>query len=236
MSCKPPEDYADPRSVAELAEPLRSRIAQVIHDAPTGGLVLVSGRRSPYQQWLIRHERCPGRECDPGCKGKPVTALPGKSKHQQGKAADMGGRELDWLIAHESAYGLARTVPSERWHFEAVGTPSVPIAPFGQPAKPRSWQTIRPGDTDQSVYAKGGPDNEVSEVQIRLAKLAARWHSPVLNPGKVDGRYGNKGQAAVVAFKRKIRSLQRLTGQAEWPNADPLVGQATIDMLRFHTP
>lgn len=117
--CRPPVSYSDPRDVEELAEPLRSRIRAAIADAPTGGLVLVSGYRTPWMQWLLRHERVPGHECDPAYPASPVTALPGRSRHNTRQAADMGGRELAWLIANRAAYGLALTVRSENWHFEA---------------------------------------------------------------------------------------------------------------------
>lgn len=148
MSCpRPDTERSNPKDVGELAEPLRSRIAQAIADAPGKGLVLVSGFRDPGRQWDLRHQRCPGRECDKRCKGYPVTAVPYASKHQTREAADMGGRALDWLIANRERYGLALTVSSENWHFEAdrrdVRTgrvhnrPTVPIAPYGQAGKPQ---------------------------------------------------------------------------------------------------
>jgi hypothetical protein len=152
VSCKRPNTpRSDAKSIAELEEPLRSRIWTAVQHAPTKGLVLVSGYRDPGRQWDLRHDRCPGRECDPSCKGFPVTAVPaqlaisgkwvGGSKHQHRKAADMGGRDLDWLIRNRFAYGLGLTVSSENWHFEASGrdartgrqipAPSVPIMVFG---------------------------------------------------------------------------------------------------------
>jgi hypothetical protein len=132
MSCaRPDTTRSDPRDIGELAEPLRSRIHTMVQDAPTQGLVLVSGFRDPGRQWDLRHDRCPGRECDKTCKGFPTTAVPatlvdgewvGGSLHQHRRAADMGGRELDWMIEHRAEYGLGLTVPSENWHFEAEGT------------------------------------------------------------------------------------------------------------------
>lgn len=232
MSCKPPVDYANPRDVGELAEPLRSRIAQAIADAPTGGLILVSGRRSDYQQWLLRHERVPGHECDPAYPAVPRTAIPGRSHHRntdaQHCAADMGGRDLDWLIANEDSYGLYRAVKGERWHFEPKGTPTVPIKPYGAPSKAAAWIPIRPGDTDATIVARGGQDNEVDELLLRLKKRG-------FYDGAIDGAYGPKGQAAVTAFKRWVIGLQQLSGQPTWPNADTQVGPKTIAMLRWWT-
>lgn len=233
MSCKPPVDYADPRSVEQLAEPLRSRVAQAIADAPTGGLILVSGRRSPYQQWLLRHERCPGHECDPAYPGHPRTALPGRSHHENRDAthcaADMGGRDMPWFRDHLHDYGLYLAVPGENWHVEPKGTPTARITPFGEhPHKPGQWVPFHAGDTDATIMSRGGLDNEIAEVQIRLMKRK-------LYAGPVDDDYGPDTQAAVQAFKRQIIAMQKATGQVPWPNADSGVGARTIDMLRWWT-
>lgn len=124
---------ADPKDVGELVEPLRSRIFTVIHDA-NGGLVLVSGHRSPWQQYMLRVERVgAARAFDRNYPGSPRTAIPYSSQHQKGLAADMGGTALYWLRDHAAEYGLKRTVASELWHYEAVGTPTRRIIPFGGP-------------------------------------------------------------------------------------------------------
>lgn len=237
MSCQPPVGYADPRDVGQLAEPFRSRIAQLIADAPTGGLVPVSLRRTPWQQWLLRHDRCPGRECDPACKGSPTTALPGRSKHQLGLAADLGGRELAWARSRARAYGLHLPVRNEPWHFEPLELePTVTVHPWRPPTAPApAWVPFRPGDTDRTVVARGGPDNEVSELQLRLLALSRRWQQTELRPGPIDGVYGPSSQRAVVAFHRSIVALQRATGQETWPAPDALVGPRKITMLRWWT-
>ena len=233
MSCRPAETYADPRDVAELASPLRERVAQLIHDAPTGGLVLISGRRTPWQQWLLRHQRCPGQECDPACVGNPRTALPGRSQHQRGLAADLGGRELTWARHRAGAYGLHLPVAGEPWHFEA--TTRTPTVPIGQVPHQGQWLPIQPGDTDRTIAARGGADNEVSELQLRLEALARSWRADDLRPGPIDGDNGDRTQRAVSAFKRRIIALQVATGQPAWPNSDALVGTLTIAMLRWWT-
>lgn len=123
--------FWDPHDVGALKEPLRSRIYTAIQDAPNNGLALVSGARSPWQQYLLRVERVgASRAFNRNYPGSPRTAIPYSSNHQKGLAADMGGRDLGWLIAQESRYGLARTVRSENWHFEAVGSPIVRIIPY----------------------------------------------------------------------------------------------------------
>lgn len=190
MSCAPPpKEFADPRDVGALAEPLRSRVATLIADAPDDGLVLVSGKRTPYQQWLLRHDRCPGRECDPGCKGVPTTALPGRSNHQKGLAADLGGRALDWANRVKARYGLVTPVRGEPWHFEARGTPSVPIKPYGKPSAPPK-RILREGDEGQDVLL----------YQALLNQVHARW--PQVPEIIADGDYGPRTKSAVFAFEQ----------------------------------
>ena len=201
MTClRPNVARSNPKAVAELAEPLRSRISQAIADAPGQGLTLVSGYRDSGRQWDLRHERCPGRECSTSCKGYPVTARPGTSKHEKRLAADMGGRALSWLIANREAYGLALTVRSENWHFEADARdartgrvhnrPTRTIRPFNTTPPPRpvpvdpnagrTWRPFKAPATDASIYGAGGHNRQVSEMQIRLG----------LTGGAVDGVYG----------------------------------------------
>ena len=171
MACRRPDTpRSDTKSVGELAEPLRSRIATAIGDCPHG-LVLMSGYRDPGRQWDLRHERCPGRECDRSCRGYPVTAVPYASRHQTREAADMGGTGLSWLIARRAAYGLGLTVRSENWHFEAagvdtrtgrrIGAPPVPIRPYS--TGPTTPAPITPTPTPGGL--------SVSDVQTILARL-----------------------------------------------------------------
>lgn len=93
-----------------------------------------------------------------------------------------------------------------------------------------TWSVIFPGHDDRT---RGGHD--VAEAQIRLQILAARWKAPDLDPGTVDGVYGPRSQAATRAFKRRIIGLQKMTNQDPWPNDDPIIGPATLGMLRWWT-
>jgi hypothetical protein len=136
MGCpRPNTPRSNPKDIDELDETLRSRLQAMMRDAPGGGLVLVSGFRDPGRQWDLRHERCPGRECDGGCRGAPLTALPGRSNHQRRTAADIGGRNLAWANRNKSRYGLATPVRGEPWHFECAGRPSVAIRTDGGAAR-----------------------------------------------------------------------------------------------------
>lgn len=245
MSCQPPMEYANPRDLGQVQAPLRDRLWTAMQDAPRGGLILVSGRRTDYQQWLLRHDRCPGRECDPGCKGSPTTARPGRSNHRNISskiaAADMGGIDLNWLGQHESDYGIARVVPGEKWHFEVVANPKVKINRYGTAGNPNEghhWVTFGPGDFDGvrgPIYKRGGYDNQVAEFQIRLKKLHEQgWKG--CDPGAIDGVFGNtrsNTSKASTAFHANVVALQKLTGQEVWPKSEPFVGPRKIAMLRW---
>jgi len=232
IGCKRPNvPPKDAKALADVAEPLRSYLHTAIIDARAEGLslYLVSGGRSDGQQWDLRHDRVPhGHECDPAYKGNPRTAIPGRSNHRNLSptiaAADMGGA-LAWLHRHADDYGIHFPVPGENWHAEITGrTPLRPIIPFNAPVA--RWLPIRAGDTNATIIARGGLANEVTEVQLILARLG-------FQPGAVDGRYGPGSQAAMTRFKQQIIRLQRATGQPVWPNADPYVGPKTIAMLRW---
>jgi hypothetical protein len=111
-------------SVDELAEPLRASVRGLMAEANAGGTVrvsIVSGRRTNAEQVELRRKHCgptqydiyerPSRECN------PETARPGTSKHETGQAVDFGG-DLTLVEQLAPKYGLVRTVPSERWHYE----------------------------------------------------------------------------------------------------------------------
>jgi LAS superfamily LD-carboxypeptidase LdcB len=61
----------------------------------------------------------------------PPTAIPGRSKHEQGLAIDFShnGRAIQtrsspafqWLAANAGSYGF-RNLPSEPWHWSTDGT------------------------------------------------------------------------------------------------------------------
>src|SRR3954452_629509 len=111
--------FYDAHDISVLVEPLRSRIYTAMQDAPHDQpLVIVSGRRSPWQQYLLRVGRVGAAHAfDSRFKGSPETALPYHSHHQLGTAVDMGGYGLGWLQRHRAEYGLGLTVSGEDWHF-----------------------------------------------------------------------------------------------------------------------
>jgi Putative peptidoglycan binding domain len=219
MGCpRPNTPRSNPKDISQLAEPLRSRLQTMMHDAPGGGLVLVSGFRDPGRQWDLRHARCPGRECDSGCRGKPLTALPGRSNHQRRAAADIGGRNLAWANRNKSKYGLATPVRGEPWHFEAAGRPSVTIRPLPDGGHARSARK-----DDRGAH--------VRSIQVLLNKCQHLHKAPRLVE---DGVFGTATDTAVRAFQRFADGMSRLAG-GHGMAVDGIVGPATMNALTFWT-
>mgnify|MGYP000882814736 FL=1 len=73
----------------------------------------------------------------------------------------------------------------------------------------------------------GSRDNEIGETQIRLNMLG--YKVPVTR------RYDHATAAAMVRFKKSVRSLQQMTGQRPLWGTDPTTGPLTIGGLRFFT-
>jgi len=254
MACEPNprEPYCNPRDLGLIPEPLRSIMHTAIVRSPRGGLILVSGKRNDTMQWDLRHERTPGHECGPMSlyPGHPRTAIPGKSKHRNLNsdicAVDFGGIDMQWLRDNATNLGIYLAVPGENWHFQLTGRkPIWDIIPFNAPPpKPQNpnklpghdWVGFRPGDFDGvngSIYKRGGYDNEVAEIQIRLTIVSASWRMPKLNPGPIDGIYGKKldspTRLATLEFHRVVKATMR----PEWPAPDPIWGTKKRDVLRW---
>ena len=239
MGCpRPNTPRSDPKDLGELVKPLRDALWTMMQDAPRKGLVLVSGYRDAGRQWDLRHDRCPGRECDPSCKGHPTTALPGRSNHGKRTAGDMGGRDLAWFVANVRRYGLHLPVRGENWHAELSGrSPSVRIltypgwcydapAKLDAPAKPtpnagRSWVSFsRVGTTDAQVYAAGGLDNQVATVQLMLRHPVTRVYTKAdadaVKALKKIGRYvdpsgkADRSQAVTPDFAKVLAALSKV--------------------------
>ncbi len=113
----------DVSALANLAEPLRSRLTALLA-AAGDALWIVSGRRSTQQQVDLRRAHCGPTWYDiwqkPASQCRPATAIPGSSQHESGSAADLGGN-LALLNRLAPAYGLDTPVGSEDWHVEAAG-------------------------------------------------------------------------------------------------------------------
>ena len=197
MSCaRPNTPRSDPHDWGQLANPLRDRLWTICQDF---GLYAVSLYRDPGRQWDLRHERVPGRECDPAAKAVPATAVPatwnghewvGGSRHQHRQAGDVGGARLAEARRVCHLYGLVDAVPSEAWHYETHPT----LAPVRQ---------IRryPGPTYETPNHE---DDDMTPEQERLLRATAE---------RVDVLYaqliGTKEDAPPEALRQLLRSIAK---------------------------
>jgi LAS superfamily LD-carboxypeptidase LdcB len=88
------------------------------------------GYRSTAEQTRLRIANCSGDTTNPNAVCKPLTALPGQSNHNNGKAFDLqcdGATILNvtnkcfvWLNTNARNYGLYN-LPGEPWHWSVDG-------------------------------------------------------------------------------------------------------------------
>ncbi len=144
--------------------------------------------------------------------------------HFHGRTAGLAVVELVALIALPGAALAQTSVPSRAarrpgsrlltaasWHGRSIRRP--------EPARSVSVRARAPGGARLRVgtgFVRRGGSDRVRDVQRRLTRLGYR-------PGRADGLYGPRTQAAVIAFQRK-HGLAR-TGT---------VGPATRVALRQH--
>jgi Putative peptidoglycan binding domain/D-alanyl-D-alanine carboxypeptidase len=148
-----------------------------------------------------------------------MAAAPGTSNHGLGLAVDLsdtptvpiGATSLAWLADHGPSFGFWNTVESETWHWTyclgdetPAGVPITVAATSDATATrlatpPVDWQTI--AATDAAMIAvifpgeliQGAQGEAVSAVQWKLAAAG--------QVVEVDGDFGKKTTAAVVAFQ-----------------------------------
>lgn len=122
----------------EGADPkLRSAVEQMIAESD-GKLWLTSGYRSVDEQQAL---------WDDSDKSGVYVAEPGKSKHGQGAAADIGG-DWEYMASVMGKYGLYRPMSWEDWHVEMADSDGETsgydpeahgTAPAGFKSKPRDY-------------------------------------------------------------------------------------------------
>lgn len=110
---------------------LPQNINSMISAAAASGINITGGGyRTPEQQKQLRIANCNGDFTNASAPCSPLTALPGLSNHNNGKAFDLkcDGVQIQtsdnkcfvWLQANASRYGLSN-LPSERWHWSVDG-------------------------------------------------------------------------------------------------------------------
>jgi hypothetical protein len=113
-------------------------------------LTLSSGFRtkSEQQYFYSCFVNCNCNNCNPADK-------PGYSKHQSGKAIDVGTNNWTWVRTHAGAYGFTG-ISSEKWHFIYNGSdPGGPCGSGGDEPEPSGGD---PG-CYSSTLGKSMPDN-----------------------------------------------------------------------------
>jgi hypothetical protein len=136
-------NYCLPGADPDLQEPLAGRLLKVL-DHFGGAVMILSGRRSTAQQWVLynrRQEYLKNPEKwiaeHPGQSIPAHAAYPGTSKHEDGDAADLDkDDDVTWGAVHYTghAYGVHFPIPDEDWHAEAMPdwvdpTPVLPEIP-----------------------------------------------------------------------------------------------------------
>lgn len=158
------------RKLGQLAEPLRSRVAQLL--AAAGDQVwIVSGRRTMDEQIQLRRAHCGTTWADIWTKRAsechPATAIPGTSLHETGRAVDLGG---NLALAEQlgGRLGLATPVPGEAWHFEVSGGSAAYLAggDFPTPGDIFEGAKDKAGDLLDSLF----PDEVLGDVAGGLTK------------------------------------------------------------------
>ena len=100
-----------------------SRLRSMIDAAAKEGVAIGigSGFRTVDEQIALRRKNgCPDVWSSPASSCRVPTAIPGRSNHNVGLAADLTG-DKGWANANAARFGLAFTVSGEDWHVEMAG-------------------------------------------------------------------------------------------------------------------
>ncbi len=118
-----------------VASSIAGQLSSLLNAASAAGYNLGgSGYRDPSGQIALRRQNCgtsdyavyqmPPEQCS------PATAIPGRSKHEQGLAIDftIGGQTLrysdaayKWMQSNAGSYGFSNSVAGEPWHWSVGG-------------------------------------------------------------------------------------------------------------------
>lgn len=113
---------------------------------------VLSGYRPTSEQVWLRKQNCGTSDYDiyrkPAALCHPATAIPGTSKHEQGRAIDCGFGYHDvpntqLMLALAGRVGFAYTVPSEDWHIEVRSAPPIP-SKYTRPSPPPQEDDMQP--------------------------------------------------------------------------------------------
>lgn len=139
-------------------------------------LSLTSGWRSHAEQAYLRWQLLTGK------RTKAVAEV-GKSRHETGRAADLGPpSQYDWLRKHATEFGVANVGAQfgEAWHYEPVGS----VTPTPTPAQPA------PGGTASAPSAPSSSASTATPAAVTASSATSTMTKPtVVRPT----RYGGSG-------------------------------------------
>lgn len=208
-----PGDRGDWSSLnAELRQRINWARRRVLNE--TGVYITqVSGNRSTAEQIRLRKQNCGPSNYDiwtkPPSQCRPVTAIPGTSNHESGRASDLspGPRSIPAANAAFRAAGLHFPVKSEDWHTELAPNraPLPDVPPLDVPVPP-------PEEDDMAIpndYLVSHNDGRI----VLVNGVTNRW-SLMANPD-------------IVQYTKNIYAL---TGRTlEDHTSNPQGGTALID-------
>lgn len=135
----------------------QQRLMQMI--AASGGrLKITSGYRSVARQQQLFDAAV--KKYGSVAKARRMVAPPGKSNHNKGLAADLGG-DLEWAHQNAARFGLYFPMGWEKWHVELQGTRGT----AGHTTAPADGATEGPGNP-QAMTDLTAPDPHKPETQL----------------------------------------------------------------------
>ncbi len=196
------------------------------------GIRINSGFRTQQEQQYLYS--C-YRNCN--CNSCNLAAAPGYSNHQSGSALDLNtsvGAVFNWLNAHGGAYGFARTVPSEPWHWEYMGG-----GPGGGPCVDSCDRTAGP-----FAFSCDGPQPNMACVNVNEPADPNTWNDNFFCSAQDLGlRWSWAGDVAgfdctpvteAAEAQASAWSDNRLCAppqspwKFEWSSAGPLAGRSCV--------
>jgi hypothetical protein len=151
-----------PGNSAQLQPDFLARLQKMFAANPK--LSLTSGWRSPQEQAYLRWQLLTG-------KRTAAVAPVGRSRHETGRAADLGPpSQYAWLKQHATEFGVANVGAQfgEAWHYEPTGAVGATPAPAAAPtatATP-SGGSAQPAATGKAAAATGKPSAPVVPLSV----------------------------------------------------------------------
>jgi len=146
-------------------------------------------------------------------------AAPGTSQHNSGLAIDVHSagepKRLNWLIANVRKFGFSwEVVPEEPWHLRYTegDNPPAAVAEYmaanniQKPAAGANTASVPAASSSPAAAPSAGKDDggdlEQGDGGPRVTKLQEELAERGFYKGKLDGDFGPKTMAALIAYKK----------------------------------